>query len=278
MRVVSPIDLGATLRHATGWMASLLAHGAAVGIAVFLVTGTRPTPPEPFQWNVSILEPAPAPEVHAAAQTAAPPSPAPAQSAAPAEPAPAPLRMTETPAAAQPQPPQAAPAPSEPAPPRPAPAEESLPVIARATPPAPPSPAAQEPVATVSKAPPPIEPAAAAPAAPHTPAPSSPAASAPSAKRDYGWLAETLWGRIEQLKRYPAVARLNHWEGKVVLRAVIKEDGRVVDLRIAQSSGHDVLDQDALGLMQQASPIPLKQPLGNPQVVVHIPISYKLEQ
>jgi protein TonB len=117
-------------------------------------------------------------------------------------------------------------------------------------------------------------------AAPPTPAPASTSnatTGAPS-KRDYGWLAEALWGRIEQLKRYPASARLNRWEGKVVLRAVIKEDGRVADLKIAQSSGHDVLDQDALGLMQQASPIPLKQPLGNPQVIVHIPISYKLEQ
>ncbi len=110
------------------------------------------------------------------------------------------------------------------------------------------------------------------------PASAQSAASGTPAKRDYGWLAEALWGRIEQLKHYPSAARLNRWEGKVVLRAVIKEDGRVADIKIAQSSGHDVLDQDALGLMQQASPIPLKQPLGHPQVVVHIPISYKLEQ
>lgn len=157
-----------------------------------------------------------------------------------------------------------------------------------------PAPTAQEPAASTARTTP-AEPAAATSAVQHSPvsspseslearsrapepASASNAASTSSAKRDYGWLAEALWGRIEQLKRYPASARLNRWEGKVVLRAVIKEDGRVADLRIAQSSGHDVLDQDALGLMQQASPIPLKQPLGHPQVVVHIPISYKLEQ
>jgi protein TonB len=102
-------------------------------------------------------------------------------------------------------------------------------------------------------------------------------ASTTQAKRDYGWLTETLWSRIEQLKRYPSLARLNRWEGKVVVRAVIKETGDVADLRIAQSSGYDILDQDALETLKQATPLTLKQPLGQPQIVVHIPISYKLD-
>jgi protein TonB len=285
---VSPLDAGAGQRHLAGWTASLLVHGGAAGIAVLLVTGIQAPPPKPFQWNVSIMEPVPVSTAPAATQAAAPQSPvAPAQPVTPSEPAPAPVRMMETPSVTQPPP--ADPVPAEPAPaprhvpveePPPvtaqAPAPEPAPVVARATPAPPSAPTAQEPVATVSRTAP-VEPAAATPAAPHSPVPSS-AAPTSSAKRDYGWLAEALWGRIEQLKRYPATARLNRWEGKVVLRAVIKEDGRVADLRIAQSSGHDVLDQDALGLMQQASPIPLKQPLGHPQVVVHIPISYKLEQ
>ncbi len=281
MSAVSPLDAGAGQRYAAGWMASLLAHVGMVGVVVLLAAGSQPPPPEPFQWNVSLTEPGSGPT---ATHTApAPPSPAaPAQPAAPAGSASAPVRMTEAPAVTQPPP--MTPTRSEPEPVRrPVPIEEP-----------PPAPTAQEPVATVSRTAP-VEPAAAASAVQHSPAPSSsesletrsqvsePAAapstaSASSAKRDYGWLAEALWGRIEQLKRYPSAARLNRWEGKVVLRAVIKEDGRVADLKIAQSSGHDVLDQDALGLMQQVSPIPLKQPLGHPQVVVHIPISYKLEQ
>lgn len=106
---------------------------------------------------------------------------------------------------------------------------------------------------------------------------SSSTSTAP-AKRDYGWLTETLWSRIEQLKRYPSLARLNRWEGKVVLRVVIKETGELADLRIAQSSGHDILDQDALEILKQTAPLQLKQPLGQPQIVVHIPISYKLNQ
>ena len=291
MSAVSLIYAGAAQRHATGWMASLLVHGGAAGIAVLLATGIQPPPPEPFQWKVSLSEPG---SGQAAPPAAPAPQAAPAQPVVPSEPSPASVRMTETPAVTQP--PMAAAAPTEPVPaaPRPTQVEEPPPVITRATPAPPPALAAQEPVATVSRTAPVESAAAPAPAAQHSAVPppsgsiearvrTSEPASAPSAasgasKRDYGWLAEALWGRIEQLKRYPASARLNRWEGKVILRAVIKEDGHIADLRIAQSSGHDVLDQDALGLMQQVSPIPLKQPLGHSQVVVHIPISYKLEQ
>jgi len=105
----------------------------------------------------------------------------------------------------------------------------------------------------------------------------SPASTA-QAKRDYAWLTETLWSRIEQLKRYPSLARLNRWEGKVVVRAVIRETGDMTDLRIAQSSGYDVLDQDALETLKQTAPLRIKQTLGQPQIVVHIPISYKLDR
>lgn len=98
----------------------------------------------------------------------------------------------------------------------------------------------------------------------------------PETKADYGWLAEALWHRVEQLKRYPHIARMNRWEGKVILRAVIKEDGQLIDLEVAETSGYAVLDHDALEVMRQASPLKLKHPLGKPQVVVQVPISYKL--
>lgn len=94
---------------------------------------------------------------------------------------------------------------------------------------------------------------------------------------DYGWLRDTLWKRIQELKRYPALARTNHWEGKVVVAAVIREDGTVVGLRIAESSGRPILDQEALSVMKQASPLTLKHPLGKPQVTILIPISYRLD-
>lgn len=104
-----------------------------------------------------------------------------------------------------------------------------------------------------------------------------PVHSRPATKADYSWLAEALWSKVDRLKRYPAMARMNRWEGQVVLRAVIRDTGELVDLQIAQSSGHAILDRDAMEVMRKASPITLKHSLGQSQVVLNIPISYKLQ-
>jgi len=94
---------------------------------------------------------------------------------------------------------------------------------------------------------------------------------------DYGWLSSLLYGRIEQLKRYPSIARSNHWEGKVVVQATIREDGTVLGVQIAESSGRPVLDQEALSVMQKLSPLRLPHPLGVKQKTILVPISYRLD-
>ena len=45
---------------------------------------------------------------------------------------------------------------------------------------------------------------------------------------------------------YPALARRMGWTGTVRCRLLVAPDGRVVDVRIDASSGHDVLDQAAV--------------------------------
>lgn len=94
---------------------------------------------------------------------------------------------------------------------------------------------------------------------------------------DYGWLRDALWGRIQELKRYPSLARANHWEGKVVLEAIVRNDGEVVGVKIAESSGRAILDEDAMAVMKKASPLTLKHPLGKPQITILVPISYRLD-
>jgi protein TonB len=95
-------------------------------------------------------------------------------------------------------------------------------------------------------------------------------------KPDYSWLAATLLPRIEALKQYPAEARLNRLEGRVVVRIVIREDGQIVSATIAKSSGHETLDQAALETLRKASPITLTQPLERSPVTIQIPLSYEL--
>jgi protein TonB len=104
----------------------------------------------------------------------------------------------------------------------------------------------------------------------------APLKTAPAAKADYGWLMRALLGRIDELKNYPVMARMNRWEGKVVLRAVIKDDGQVLMVDIQESSGRSILDNDAMETLKKASPIKLDQPLGKPQVAILMPISYSL--
>lgn len=105
---------------------------------------------------------------------------------------------------------------------------------------------------------------------------STPAQVKHATKPDYGWLIEALWSRVERFKRYPYIARTNRWEGMVVLQAVISQDGKLLDLKVAESSGHQLLDQDAMDVMRKSCPLHLEHPLGRSQVVVNIPISYKL--
>ncbi len=100
--------------------------------------------------------------------------------------------------------------------------------------------------------------------------------TAPVIKADYGWLMKSLLSRINELKNYPHMARMNHWEGKVVLRAVIKDDGQVLMVDVQESSGRSILDNDAMETLRRASPLKLEQPLGKPQVAILMPISYSL--
>ncbi len=98
----------------------------------------------------------------------------------------------------------------------------------------------------------------------------------PGLRASYGWLARAMHRSIAALKQYPQAARAQHWEGKVLLRAVIKEDGHLAELSVRRSSGHALLDRDAMSLVRQVCPVSLQHPLGRAQVVLHIPITYRL--
>lgn len=300
--------------YAWSWAASLFVHGLAIGAAIVLVSGLRLAPqPEPFRWVVSKIEPRasadvssqaqpirPAPDRHAANPLSAETHAA-ASTATPLPPAQA-VAQREAPASIPPPQtlPQTVQAPAKPvesiqpllqathtgeAPPR----KEAVPTEPVASPPvrpmmqaAPPtlanaSAASSQAIAEPQEAPAVQEPARVASLAPAPqPAPQAQSDQPIQGKVDYGWLAGAIRTRVEQLKHYPHIARANRWEGRVVLRAVISEDGQLVDLKVAESSGHSVLDEAALEVLKKAAPLTLPQPLGRPQVVVQVPISYRL--
>lgn len=124
----------------------------------------------------------------------------------------------------------------------------------------------------------PPEPAVpAASSAPQVAALAPPGSSRP-ARVDYGWLSEVVLRRVEELKRYPAEARVDRAEGKVVVKAVINADGSVDDVEVSQSSGSATLDKAAVDLMRRAAPFSLPHSLGKSRVTIKIPMNYRLDR
>jgi periplasmic protein TonB len=100
----------------------------------------------------------------------------------------------------------------------------------------------------------------------------------PSAGRpDYAWLSEVILRRMEELKRYPAEARLDRAEGKVVLKAVLRSNGSLEDVEVSLSSGHQSLDHAAVDLIMEAAPFQFPRPMEQSRMTIKIPMSYRLD-
>lgn len=88
------------------------------------------------------------------------------------------------------------------------------------------------------------------------------------------WQAAVL-GKLETFKRYPRRAERRRQEGVVYIRIVIDRTGMVLDGRIERSSGYAVLDNEALSMVDRASPLP-PPPLqvGGETIEILVPIEF----
>jgi protein TonB len=77
---------------------------------------------------------------------------------------------------------------------------------------------------------------------------------------------------INRKLTYPLMARQRGWEGKVKVSFTISRDGFVKDIMIIESSGIEVLDNNAVKAVKNASPYP--RPPVAAQII--IPINYEL--
>ncbi|MDA8109372.1 MAG: TonB family protein [Betaproteobacteria bacterium] len=69
----------------------------------------------------------------------------------------------------------------------------------------------------------------------------------------YGQSISELLARSRQ---YPRLARLRGWEGAVGLRLDVGPDGKLIGATLRRSSGHDVLDEEALDMAKRLSRLP----------------------
>lgn len=77
---------------------------------------------------------------------------------------------------------------------------------------------------------------------------------------------------------YPLAARRQGAEGRVVLRALVLEDGRCAEVRIVRSSGYALLDESALATVRRWRFLPATR-AGTPVAAsVDVPISFRLDQ
>jgi protein TonB len=78
---------------------------------------------------------------------------------------------------------------------------------------------------------------------------------------------------------YPAMARRLGWEGRVELRVCLDPEGRVYGLRVLQSSGYPLLDEDAVLTLQRIGSIPLARTwLPKQGYATTLPVIYKLNE
>lgn len=77
---------------------------------------------------------------------------------------------------------------------------------------------------------------------------------------------------------YPRTARLQGWEGTVLVRAWVTPTGGVAAARVAQSSGHGVLDDAALAALRQWRFIPARRRERTVASLVEVPVTFKLDR
>jgi len=187
------------------------------------------------------------------------------------------------------------PEPAAPAPP-PAPVEKVEPPkpaprltkpVPKAMQPAPvaPAPVVEQPAPPVESPQPaqpvPAPPVAAAASQPTAPATQSTATlrAAPSAdaqSRDQ--YRVQLIDEARRHKRYPPLARENNWQGNVLVGVAIAADGRA-SVTVKGSSGHELLDRQALDMFRQAArAVPVPSALRGKEFALEVRAVYGLEE
>ena len=294
-------SVGQKAAHAQGWLVSVLLHITVAFAAILLVKQIQLAPQdEPFKWYVAMVSPA-----QSVQPTASPSSQAPAPSVPSTTSVPSPHVQLTAPAETlpSPQPPAQQTAPSI--------SERTLtPVVTESPAPTPPQPTAPSQSAAHTTQPAEatsiVKPDEAQTAVPSESDAQTALSSAPSAileqtaqsdqaaaptqmvamsqavsnapaKLSYGWLSETISRRVEKFMHYPDSARMYRAEGKVVVKAVINEDGSISEVEIFRSSGHSSLDKAAIETLRQAGPFHLPHPLGKPHKTITIPMYYHFD-
>jgi periplasmic protein TonB len=274
-------------RVATRWIISLglvvLIHGAGAWLLL------RPAPmlppdPSPPAVIVDLAPPEPAPEAAPAPEQTPPPAASePPSAEAPATPAGTPPPDPVAQAPVTPDPIQDPPPPQEKAP------EAIAPEAVLEQPPVPPvpprpveaaKPVLPKPVPAKTRPAPQTAKTAPAQAHPADAVPANTAAASPSAAAVAA--ATTSWqGRLQaylaRFKQYPTEARMRHHEGTPIVRFTMTRTGKVLSYRLENGCGHELLDKEAVALIERAQPMPpLPDEMPQATIELVLPVRFQL--
>lgn len=95
------------------------------------------------------------------------------------------------------------------------------------------------------------------------------------ARSKYG---NSLWGAISKHKKYPKIAAMRNWQGEAIVELELDGNGKLKSKKIIQSSGHEVLDKQALEMVEKALPFPAPpEALRGNNFTITVPVPFKLE-
>lgn len=112
--------------------------------------------------------------------------------------------------------------------------------------------------------------------APEPPKPITPSqVDLDEARGKYG---NTLWNSIGKYKQYPKIAQMRGWQGEATVELLLDGSGKLKSKKIIQTSGHEVLDKQALEMVERAAPYPTPpEALRGSNFTIIVPIPFKLE-
>ncbi|HQR53006.1 MAG TPA: TonB family protein [Burkholderiales bacterium] len=86
-----------------------------------------------------------------------------------------------------------------------------------------------------------------------------------------------LHERASQHRNYPLVALRRGWQGRARVAVSFAAGGAVVSVSLDRSSGHDVLDEQAVEMVRKAvSELPIEARLARRPITVVVPVEFKL--